>query len=58
VLLAPADQFRRRDHFSSHPQEYSELGGILAPIGETERQRNVIALPPRLESAYQEFMGG
>lgn len=47
-----------RDYFSSHPQEYSDLRGILAPIGDTERQCNVTALPPRLESAYQQFMAG
>jgi heme-binding protein len=47
-----------RDYFSSHPQEYSDLRGILAPIGDTERQCNVRALPPRVESAYQEFMAG
>ncbi len=47
-----------RDYFSSHPQEFSDLRGILAPIGDTERQCNVTALPPHLESAYQEFMAG
>ncbi len=47
-----------RDYFSAHPQEYSDLRGILAPIGDTERRCNVTALPPHLESAYQEFMTG
>jgi hemophore-related protein len=47
-----------RNYFTSHPQEYYDLRGILAPIGDTERQCNVTALPPNLESAYQEFMAG
>ena len=47
-----------RNYFTAHPQEYYDLRGILAPIGDTERQCNVKALPPNLESAYQEFMAG
>ena len=47
-----------RSYFTGHPQEYNDLRGILAPIGDTERQCNVTALPPSLESAYQEFMAG
>jgi hemophore-related protein len=47
-----------RTYFTAHPQEYYDLRGILAPIGETERQCNVTALPPNLESAYHEFMAG
>jgi hemophore-related protein len=47
-----------RGYFTSHPNEYYELRGILAPIGETERQCGVTALPPNLESAYHEFMAG
>jgi heme-binding protein len=47
-----------RGYFTAHPQEYTDLHGILAPIGETERQCNVAALPPNLESAYHEFMAG
>lgn len=47
-----------RDYFSTHPQEYSDLRGILAPIDDTERQCNVTALPPNLESAYHQFMAG
>src|SRR5690625_4714386 len=27
-----------RSYFTAHPQEYFELRGILAPIGETQRQ--------------------
>jgi len=47
-----------RSYFTAHPQEYNDLRGILAPIGDTERQCSVTALPPNLESAYQEFMAG
>ncbi len=47
-----------RSYFTAHPQEYNDLRGILAPIGDTERQCNVTALPPSLESAYHEFMAG
>jgi hemophore-related protein len=47
-----------RSYFTAHPQEYNDLHGILAPIGDTERQCNVTALPPDLESAYHEFMAG
>jgi heme-binding protein len=47
-----------RGYFTAHPQEYSDLRGILAPIGDTERQCNASALPPYLESAYHEFMAG
>lgn len=47
-----------RNYFTAHPQEYYDLRGILAPIGDTERQCNVSALPPYYESAYHEFMAG
>jgi heme-binding protein len=47
-----------RTYFTAHPQEYTDLRGILAPIGDTERQCSVTALPPELESAYHEFMAG
>jgi hemophore-related protein len=47
-----------RNYFTAHPQEYYDLRGILAPIGDTERQCNVTALSPDLQSAYQEFMAG
>jgi heme-binding protein len=36
----------------------SSLRGILAPIGDTERQCNVTALPSNLEAAYHTFMAG
>ncbi len=47
-----------RTYFTAHPNEYYDLRGVLAPIGDTERQCNVTALPSNLESAYQEFMAG
>jgi heme-binding protein len=47
-----------RGYFTAHPQEYYDLRGILAPIGDTERACNVSALPGNLESAYHEFMAG
>jgi hemophore-related protein len=47
-----------RTYFTAHAQEYYDLRGILAPISDTERQCNVTALPPNLESAYHEFMAG
>lgn len=54
----PEAESSLRGYFTAHPQEYYDLRGILAPIGDTERQCNVKALPPTLESAYQEFMAG
>ncbi|MEE6176216.1 heme-binding protein [Mycobacterium sp. 050134] len=54
----PEAESNLRNYFTAHPQQYHDLRGILAPIGDTERQCNVKALPPYLESAYQEFMAG
>jgi len=47
-----------RNYFTAHPQEYVELRGILAPIGDTQRQCNTTVLSPDMESAYNEFMSG
>jgi hemophore-related protein len=47
-----------RDYFNANPQEYYDLRGILAPIGDTQRQCNVAVLPPELAAAYGEFMAG
>jgi hemophore-related protein len=47
-----------RNYFTAHPQEYVELRGILAPIGDTQRQCNTTVLSPDLQSAYNEFMAG
>ncbi|MBO0865124.1 MAG: heme-binding protein [Mycobacterium sp.] len=47
-----------RSYFTAHPQEYYDLRGILAPIGDTQRQCNTTVLSPELQSAYDEFMAG
>jgi heme-binding protein len=47
-----------RGYFTANPQEHYDLRGILAPIADTQRQRNVTVLPPDLASAYGEFMAG
>lgn len=47
-----------RNYFTANPQEYYELRGIIAPIGDTQRACNVSVLPADLESAYAEFMAG
>lgn len=47
-----------RAYFTANPQEYYDLRGIIAPIGDTQRTCNVSVLPPDLESAYGEFMAG
>ncbi|HET7664753.1 MAG TPA: heme-binding protein [Mycobacterium sp.] len=56
----PRDQAAEtlRGYFTANPQEYYDLKGILAPIGDTQRQCNVAVLPPELASAYSEFMAG
>ena len=54
----PQAESSLRTYFTAHPQEYTDLRGILAPIGDTESQCKVTALPPNLESAYHEFMAG
>ena len=47
-----------RGYFTANPGEYYDLEGILAPIGEKQRQCNVTVLPPKLASAYDLFMAG
>lgn len=47
-----------RAYFGAHPNEYYDLRGILAPIGDTQQQCKVAVLPPPLASAYAEFMAG
>ena len=47
-----------RGYFTANPQEYYDLRGILAPIGDVQRQCNVAVLPGDLQSAYNEFMAG
>ena len=64
VLTSAANQPRPqaaanvRGYFTANPAEYYELRGILAPIGDVERQCNVSVLPADLSSAYDEFMAG
>ena len=60
AFTQPRDQAAStlRGYFTSNPQEYYDLKGILAPIGDTQRQCNVAVLPPDLASAYSEFMAG
>jgi hemophore-related protein len=47
-----------RGYFTANPNEYYELRGILAPIGDVQRQCDVSVLPPDLASAYDQFMAG
>jgi heme-binding protein len=47
-----------RNYFTANPGEYYDLKGILAPIGDKQRQCNVSVLPPDLASAYDMFMAG
>lgn len=47
-----------RGYFTANPGEYYDLRGILAPIGEVQRQCNVSVLPPMLQTAYDRFMAG
>lgn len=47
-----------RGYFTANPQEYYELRGIVAPIGDVRRQCNVSVLSPALEAAYNQFMAG
>jgi hemophore-related protein len=47
-----------RSYFTANPGEYYDLKGILAPIGDKQRQCNVTVLPPQLASAYDTFMAG
>jgi hemophore-related protein len=47
-----------RGYFTANPQEYYELRGILAPLGDKQRQCNVQVLSPQLASAYDQFMAG
>ena len=47
-----------RGYFTANPVEYYDLKGILAPIGDKQRQCNTTVLPPQLASAYDLFMAG
>ena len=54
----PQAEANLRGYFSANPQEYYDLRGILAPIGDVQTQFNVSVLPPDLASAYTTFMAG
>lgn len=64
VLTAAVNQPRPqaeanvRGYFTANPAEYYDLRGILAPIGDVQRQCNVSVLPADLSSAYEQFMTG
>ncbi|KAA0084452.1 hemophore-related protein [Mycolicibacterium sp. P9-64] len=47
-----------RAYFTANPQEYYELRGILAPLGEKQHECNVQVLSPQLALAYDQFMAG
>jgi hemophore-related protein len=54
----PQAEASLRGYFTANPGEYTELRGILAPLGDTQRACNVTVLPPALSSAYEQFMAG
>jgi hemophore-related protein len=47
-----------RGYFTANPREYYDLRGILAPLGDKQRECNVQVLSPELASAYDMFMAG
>ncbi len=47
-----------RGYFTANPGEYYDLRGILAPLGDAQRNCNVAVLPADLQSAYNTFMAG
>jgi hemophore-related protein len=54
----PVASANLRAYFTAHPQQYQDLRGILAPIGDTQQRCNVTVLSPELATAYTEFMAG
>jgi hemophore-related protein len=54
----PQAEANLRAYFTSNPQEYYDLRGILSPLGDAQRQCNLTVLPPELASAYDTFMAG
>lgn len=54
----PQAESSLRGYFTANPREYTELRGILSPLGDTQRACNVTVLPPELASAYSQFMAG
>lgn len=54
----PEAEANLRGYFTANSQEYFELRGILAPLGDVQRTCNVTVLPGELSSAYAMFMAG
>jgi len=54
----PVASANLRAYFTAHPQQYQDLRGILAPIGDTQQRCNVTVLSPEMATAYAEFMAG
>ena len=54
----PEAEANLRGYFTANPGEYYDLRGILAPLGDAQRNCNVTVLPPDLQSAYNSFMAG
>lgn len=54
----PDAEANLRGYFTANSNEYYELRGILAPIGDVQRNCNVTVLPGELASAYNTFMAG
>jgi len=54
----PEAEATLRGYFTANPAEYYDLRGILAPLGDAQRNCNVTVLPADLQSAYDSFMAG
>ncbi|BBY74745.1 heme-binding protein [Mycolicibacterium parafortuitum] len=54
----PEAEANLRGYFTANANEYYELRGILAPLGDAQRNCNVTVLPADLQSAYNTFMAG
>ena len=54
----PEAEANLRGYFTANSGEYYELRGILAPLGDAQRNCNVTVLPADLQSAYDSFMAG
>lgn len=42
----------------ANPQEYAEFKSILTPLAEIQNQCNVPVVPPQLQWAFDQFVGG
>ncbi|CAN3131529.1 Haemophore haem-binding domain-containing protein [Mycobacterium sp. smrl_JER01] len=54
----PEAEANLRGYFNANPAQYYDLRGILAPLGDAQRNCNVTVLPADLQSAYDTFMAG